>query len=893
MSSSDAGSSEPIDFVSLCSALLDRAEELVARWLPEGRRQGHEWVCGDLQGGKGSSLSINLNTGRWADFSTDEKGGDLLALFAAIHGLSQSQAARQLMRMLGWEKSQPAQAASQPEAKRGAADEVQQPRQGRGRSEWRAIVPVPSYVQPPPRFTWSFHNQALDAWTKLEAVRVWEYRFQGQLYGFVARFERIDSQGVVAKDTIPFTFCKDLSNPRGTQEWRHKTWEVPRPLYVPATELAADARLVPVVLSEGEKCAEGLHQLLGHEFDAVSWPGGTKSWQMAAWSWLRGRVVYLWPDCDAKRVRLTAAEREAGVDPATKPLLPEAKQPGMQAMVGIGSLLLAEMGCTVLMCPVPRPGEVADGWDVADAIAEGWDAARVRDFIRAARPFVPPDDSVRAAAGISTPSKAAAREGTEPKAADDEALRWKRHLVTSAQGAVKAVRENVVLALDGWPEKDVPGIPACAGLIRFNEFSNNVEKVRETPWGSPQGDWLEADELQLGDWLLREYQMPSMSRQALEEAVLVVSRRHAYHPVRERLLALRGRWDQVNRLDCWLRRCMLEEDEWDEREPLQQYLTLAGRWFLMGMVARVMPVMRDGARIKVGPGVKFDYMLVLEGPQGWGKSTVAATLGGEHFSDTALVIGDKDSYQNIQGILVVEWSELENMSKQEVTRVKQFISSPSDRFRATFDRRPAKYPRQCVFIGTTNEANYLTDTTGNRRFWPVRATRAPDSDWLRENLEQLLAEAVHRVDAGERFWPTREEQRLLFDPQQHERTVESSLEASIRVYLYDPDQRVPHGGDNGTLRDEIGLVELLTRVGYPVDKQTDAVVKKAGAIMHMLGWTVRRTSAPGRPRVYVRPRPAAAWPRPGGSNGSGSSGPSSDNGPPQGPDDGDPNEPPF
>ena len=887
-----------IDFAALAAALLDRAHILLPHWLPGGRQQGHEWVCGDLSGAEGGSLSVNMRTGRWADFSNDDKGSDLTSLYAAIHNLSQGQAARELMRQLGWERSQDAAPSPPPApAPARAANEPAAPAEGGKRAhEWRAVVPVPEHVQPPARFMWGFTNKALGQWQQLEATRVWEYRFEGRLYGFVGRFERFDSQGELSKDTIPFTFCKDLNNPRGTLEWRHKTWEAPRPLYVPATLLAVDPRLVPVVLVEGEKCAEALHQLLGGEFDCVSWPGGTKSWPMAAWHWLKGRVVYLWPDCDAKHVRLTKDERDAGVDPTSKPLLPEHKQPGMQAMVGIGSLLMAEHGCQVQMCPIPKPGDVTDGWDVADAIAQGWDAARVRDFIRSARPLVPPDDAVRAAAGsggISTPSKAAAKEGEG--AEEEHRFAWLKHLVLSAQGSVKSVRENIVLALDGRPDKGVPGIPECAGLIRFNEFSNNVEKVRPAPWGSPAGDWLEADELQMGDWLLREYRLPSMSRQALEEAVLIVSRRHAYHPVRERMVALRGQWDGVKRLDLWLRRCMREEDEWDENDPLQRYLSLAGRWFLMGMVARVMPVVLEGVRVKVGPGAKFDYMLTLEGPQGWGKSTVASTLGGVYFADTGLIIGDKDSYQNIQGILVYEWGELENMSRQEVTKVKLFISSPSDRFRASFDKRPAKYPRQVVFVGTTNESHYLTDTTGNRRFWPVRVTRPPDIEWLRENLEQLLAEAVHRVDEGEPFWPDRVQQRDLFDPQQQARTVESSLESSIRHFLYDENQKIPHGNDlgNGTACNTIGMTELLGRIGYTIDKQTDVVVKKAGAVMHMLGWTVRRTSAPGRPRVYVRPGTTGHGkgdePVHSGSRGSGQQ-----DGPAQAPDDTeDPDGPPF
>jgi predicted P-loop ATPase len=286
------------------------------------------------------------------------------------------------------------------------------------------------------------------------------------------------------------------------------------------------------------------------------------------------------------------------------------------------------------------------------------------------------------------------------------------------------------------------------------------------------------------------------------------------------------------------------------------------------MVCRVLPLVKVGALTVRGPGTKFDYMLIFEGPQGWGKSTLAAVLGGDYFADTGLMIGDKDSYQNIQGVRVYEWGELENMSKQEVSKVKLFVSSPKDRFRASFDKRPRDYPRQVVFVGTTNESHYLTDTTGNRRFWPVRVTQPPDAAWLAAELPQLVSEALHFLDAGERFWPTREEQRELFDPQQQQRTVESSIESSIRHYLYDEDQKVPHGAQNGSLRNEIALGELLAAIGYSIDKQTDVVSKKAGAVMHMLGWEVRRTSLPGRPRVYRRPQASQAIASASGSDGS-------------------------
>jgi hypothetical protein len=686
-------------------------------------------------------------------------------------------------------------------------------------------VPVPEFAPACTGVDWHYGQP--------EAL--WTYRRDGAVLGAVARYR--DSEG--GKEIKPWTWCVDDGDPRQVQGWHSMQWPEPRPLYLPRGSLSDDGRAV--VLVEGEKCADAGHGLLGDQLDWVSWPGGSNAWQKADWSWLAGRQVVLWPDADAKRVKLSRQEREESVDPQTKPLLPEEAQPGMKCMLGIGRLLADTHGCTVTICRIPKPGAIADGWDVADAIAQGWTADQVRAFVASSDPLPTPAADAR-----STPSRAPAGGGEEDRA------HWRDLLAVGRQG-VFPTRENVVLALMGRPERGVEGLPECKGLIQFNQFSNTVIKTRRPPWGGTAGTWCEDDELQMGAWLVAQHGMPSISRTQLEEAVLVVAHRHAVHPLRDRMTALRGRWDGVGRLNTWLRRVCLEEDEWDDTDPLQRYLARAGAWFVMGMVARVMPEVRQGARVVVGPGTKFDAMLIFESPQGWGKSTLAATLGGEFFADTGLTIGDKDSLQNIQGIWIYEWGELHSLTKAEATKVKEFVTSSKDRFRATFDRRPRDYPRQVVFVGTTNEQVYLSDPTGNRRFWPVKLTRRPDIEWLREHLEQMLAEAVHRVDAGERFWPTPQEQDALFEPQQQARVVQSSLDAAIRTYLYDEDQRTGVSGINGTLVKDIGLADLLGRVGYTIDKQTPALVKSASQVMHALGWPLRRTTRPGRPYVYVRP----------------------------------------
>lgn len=825
--------SSVIDFAALAGALLDRAPTLVAQWLQGGVQRGHEWVCGDLSGGEGESLSVNLVTGRWADFAGNDKGGDLISLYAAIHGLNNGQAARELMDQLGWQQA-PAVAgavrrpsgvpAPAPTPAADAAADAAGAATTR-RTMWRAVSPVPPQATAPDFKHWHY----------AEPEATWEYKFEGVLYGYVARF-RTSTGG---KEVLPFTWCVDESDGRGTQRWHWKQFEQPRPLFVPATLLSADCSL-PVVVVEGEKCAQAGLKLLGHEFDFVSWPGGGKAWDKAAWGWLMGRTVYLWADCDAKREPLNKAEREAGIDPGTKPLLPEHKQPGVKTMQQIGAHLMAEHACKVFVCKVPAPGAVADGWDIADAVMQGWGPEQVRAFIRGAYAMQPPAPEApgrpgAAAGGKSTPSTAGA-------STDDEPPTWRDYLIKNKEGHARTVRDNVVLALDGVPELGIRGIDEAQDVIAYNEFTNNVMKLQATPWGTAAGEWDEVDELEMGNWLTRHHWMPSMSRATLEEAVAMVAKRNRFHPVRDALGRLQGKWDGTKRLNMWLRRCCLVEDEWDDAAPLQQYLARVGTWLVMAICARVLT-----------PGCKFDYMTIFEGPQGWGKSTLARLLALDWFADTGLVLGDKDSYQNLQGVLVYEWGELDSLTRSEVTKVKQFISSMKDRFRASFDRRAKDYPRQVVFIGTTNEDHYLVDPTGNRRMWPVRVTRPIDLDWFKEHREQLFAEALVYLANGDRFHPVQKEQRDLFDAQQQQRQIESAIQAACMRYLYDEKQKVGVASENGSLVNEISAPELLGRLGISVDKQTHVLLRQVTAALRQAGWERFRSSRADRPWMFRRP----------------------------------------
>jgi putative DNA primase/helicase len=796
-----------IDFKALAGTLLSMATTLVPQWLPGGHIDGHEYKCDNLAGGTGRSCSVNLNTGQWADFAhEDHRGGDLISLYAAITDQDQLQAARELVRDHDLKNCLIAPMPKPPAAKQqtGHAE----------KGEFASILPVPAHAPPPPR-SHRFRG---------DPERVWTYRRDGQVLGYVYRFRTSDG----GKEVLPLTWGQSLKD--SSQKWVWKTWNEPRPLYLASG--ASPRAGVPKVIVEGEKCADALHELLGAEFDVISWPGGGKAATKADWGALRAPddagplKVILWPDADYKRRKLTSEESAAQVDEESVDFLPAQKQPGVSAMAKVAQQLHALFEPHIWVTRIPDPPANAadarplpDGWDCADAIESGWDAEKCRDYLRKARKWEPLAERVADGPGFAGASGGSgAPDPDNPKG-------WRVGLIRGEDGKPRVARENVVLALMSLPE--------VRGQIAFNEFSNDIIKLSAMPWGSPAGKWTEVDELLMGEWLVRTQYFPSMPRTTLEEGMRMVATRHQYHPVREYVRGLK--WDGQARLNTWLIRSVVKDpDGLSKRE--RRYLQRVGTWFLMGMVARAM-----------NPGCKFDYMPILEGAQGMRKSTVLNVLAGEWFADTGFVLGDKDSLQMLQGRWLYEISELDAMARAEVTKIKAFVASKSDWYRASFDKRPREYPRQLVFAGTTNEHQYLVDGTGNRRFWPVDVTRIVDTEWVEANRDQLFAEAWSRLQQGERYFPTQREELELFLPQQKARMVESPIEIRILDYLVNDVE--------AAAASEVQIVKVLSAIGIDITKLGPGRFheKQAGTAMRKFGFERKRSTKPGRPWVYIRP----------------------------------------
>jgi predicted P-loop ATPase len=303
---------------------------------------------------------------------------------------------------------------------------------------------------------------------------------------------------------------------------------------------------------------------------------------------------------------------------------------------------------------------------------------------------------------------------------------WRNDLLLNLNGTVKPILANAITALRGADE--------WKGALAYDDFALKTVALRAPPWMSPGVQmpfaWTTADDILATDWL--QHQGICVPQHVAGPAVEVAGKDRRIHPVREYLQSLT--WDGTSRLRSWLTTYL-------GVEPSSYAAAVGTRW-MISAVARIL-----------SPGVKADTCLILEGPQGIKKSTALRVLGEPWFTDQIPELGSKDAAIQIHGVWIVEIAELESMARTEVGRVKAFMSCQSDRFRPPYATRPIDSPRQCVFAGSVNHADYLRDDTGNRRFWPVECKAAViDIDGLAAAKDQLWAEAVYLHFEGKAWW---------------------------------------------------------------------------------------------------------------------------------------------
>ena len=316
--------------------------------------------------------------------------------------------------------------------------------------------------------------------------------------------------------------------------------------------------------------------------------------------------------------------------------------------------------------------------------------------------------------------EAAESTGEETKLADI-ILKLDKHPKT---GQIKGTIDNVRIIL----END----PRLKGKFALNQFAGRGEVLGRLPWTADDHRrlWSDTDSNGLYWYLEKVYGITG--RGNIDAAMDIHATAHAFNEVQDYLNRIT--WDGTPRLDTLLIDYLGADDSPYTRAVTRKALTAA--------VARAME-----------PGRKFDNMLILCGPQGCGKSTLLDKLSRGWFNDSIRTFEGKEASELLQGVWIVEIAELDAFRRTDVSRIKQFLSLRADRYRAAYGRNISELPRRCVFFGTCNVMDFLQDTTGNRRFWPVdvhpHSRKAAPWDLTDDQIAQIWAEARVRWQMAE------------------------------------------------------------------------------------------------------------------------------------------------
>ena len=428
---------------------------------------------------------------------------------------------------------------------------------------------------------------------------------------------------------------------------------------------------------------------------------------------------------------------------------------------------------------------------------------------------------------------------------------WKKQLQYEKKSMeLKNNLHNLMLILEN--DENLKGIV-------FNQLADGMEIRGKVPWPHPAKFWRDADDAQLICYVDAAY--GTFSARNYDIAVTKAVDDRSYHPIREFFETLPA-WDGMERADTLLIDYLGAEDT--------PYVRAVTRKELCAAYCRV-----------YHPGIKFDSMIVLNGDQGIGKSTLIAKLGGEWYSDSLNLsdMNDKTAAEKLQGYWIMEIGELAGMRKADLDKVKAFISRQDDKYRASFGRRVTPHPRQCVFFGTTNSQNgYLRDITGNRRYWNVKVPgngKYKPWDMDADTVKQVWAEVMVYAKAGEKLYLppeleayAKEEQRAAMERDDREGLVQEYLDMLLpdtwdsmdvykrRDYVRDADD--PMRPDGSVRRMEVSNMEIWCECfGKAKEDMKPSDSYAISAIMERIaGWSktgkAKILSIYGRQRIYKR-----------------------------------------
>ncbi len=414
---------------------------------------------------------------------------------------------------------------------------------------------------------------------------------------------------------------------------------------------------------------------------------------------------------------------------------------------------------------------------------------------------------------------------------DTSEVQWRFEKLTrsSNTGLIEKTINNAITIL----ENDT----AFKEKLLFDRFSNRFLIKEAMPWGRIDEYyprlWNDSDDAELRGYFEKYYD-GFKSAGAINDALSILKNRKSVNVAREYFENLI--WDGKNRLDTLIIDYLGAENN--------EYVRQVTRKSLTAVIAR---------SITERP-IKFDNMIILTGKQGIGKSTLLSKLAGEWFTDNIVDFNSKDTLLLLQNCIIAEVPELQGFNKADSNRLKQFLGQKTDKYRAPYERREEEHPRHCVFFGTTNDDEFLRDSTGNRRYWPIEVGKYKTTKNVFKDLDsekdQIWAEAVVRFRTGEALYiegdvlKTAEEEqkaRLIVDPWESiiteylQRQIpndwfERSVEAQKNYWVFNSEEQ-----KDLIERDRVCASEILTVcLGIEAKRQTSLDRKRVVDIVRKM-----------------------------------------------------------
>lgn len=760
-----------LDFAAINDAL--NPDVVVPQWLPGGERRGAEYVVANptRNDRNPGSFTINLVKCVWKDYATGDGGADLVSLYAYLyHGDDQGAAAHELAETHGVRVGDPEVRQRAHENKIAKLDEARP----------ECVFPVPASATEP-----TFRHPR---WGKPSAT--WAYRNgEGALMLYVCRF---DPEGE-RKQVVPYSWCKHPPKDGGQETfrwtWRGITGNTKRPLY--GLEKLSAYPDADVIIVEGEKAADAGQQIFGTHALVLTWMGGVETADRANVRALDGRRVILWPDFDSQR------DDEGNLKPLHE-------QPGMRAMMAIATSLKGVARETHMVRYVVN-GLYEHGWDLADALADGWDLQRAMQYmgentgdpwhIASGKPSAPPAPANDNKPAANIPLDAAVNPFGFPHLTD--------------KGQPMNTVENLEYLVGEY------GIRA-----RYNEVRKQVEVTIPGRIGRTLDNRANVALAELTSICARNRMPQSM----LADYVKVLADRNAYNPVCDWINS--KPWDGVTRIQKLLDTVRVAGDATLKNKLLY-------RWLLSAVAALFKPF-----------GFTSHGVLVFTGEQGQGKTSWVKALApqemGVVLEGATLDPNNKDTVVNAVSHWLVELGELDaTFRKSDIARLKSFVTQAVDKLRRPYDRIESEYQRRTVFFASVNEGRYLVDDTGNRRWWTVPVAEIDYRHGI--DMQQVWAELLTHFERDEQHWLTDDEQKALNALNADHEAVDPVEEMIAAQFDWNSLGGIGHK--------DMTASEVLQAIGY--DKPNKAQATHASKVLKKL--TGRDPRKSGSRRVFSIP----------------------------------------